>query len=57
MRLPVRQQVAADLRISDQTIDNWRRQQRMDAGLEPGITSRDRPSRWPPGAGSRSPWA
>ncbi|MFI7041302.1 hypothetical protein ACIBI0_31875 [Microbispora rosea] len=54
MRLPVRQQVAADLRISDQTIDNWRRQQRMDAGLEPGIASRDWPSRWPPGAGSRS---
>ncbi|KAA9373341.1 transposase [Microbispora cellulosiformans] len=35
------QQVAADLQISDQTIDNWRRQERIDAGLEPGITSSD----------------
>ncbi|KAA9374844.1 transposase [Microbispora cellulosiformans] len=35
------QQVAADLQISDQTIYNWRRQERIDAGLEPGITSSD----------------
>jgi transposase-like protein len=35
------QQVAADLQISDQTIYNWRKQDRIDAGLEPGITSSD----------------
>ncbi|MBB2747069.1 UNVERIFIED_ORG: transposase-like protein [Microbispora rosea subsp. rosea] len=35
------QQVATDLQISDQTIYNWRRQERIDAGLEPGITSSD----------------
>jgi len=35
------QQVAADLQISDQTIYNWRRQERIDAGLEPGVTSSD----------------
>ncbi|WP_275415333.1 transposase [Planotetraspora silvatica] len=33
------QQVAADLQISDQTIYNWHKQDRIDAGLEPGITS------------------
>src|SRR3954465_9907721 len=35
------QQVAADRQISDQTIYNWRRQDRINAGLEPGITSSD----------------
>jgi transposase-like protein len=35
------QQVAADLQISGQTIYNWRKQDRIDAGLEPGITSSD----------------
>ncbi|WP_204053576.1 transposase [Microbispora rosea] len=35
------QQVAADLQISDQTSCNWRRQDRIDAGPEPGITSSD----------------
>ncbi|GAB3130290.1 hypothetical protein GCM10027161_01880 [Microbispora hainanensis] len=33
--------VAADRQISDQTIYNWRRQERIDVGLEPGITSND----------------
>jgi transposase-like protein len=33
------QQVAADLQISDQTIYIWRRQEPIDAGLEPGITA------------------
>jgi transposase-like protein len=33
--------VAADLQISHQAIYNWRRQERIDAGLEPGITSSD----------------
>ncbi|GAA4612948.1 hypothetical protein GCM10023195_55830 [Actinoallomurus liliacearum] len=35
------QQVAVDLQISDQTIYNWRRQDRIDAGLEAGVTSSD----------------
>jgi transposase-like protein len=33
------QQLAHDLQISDQTIYNWRRQDRIDAGLGPGLTS------------------
>lgn len=33
------QQLAHDLQISDQTIYNWRRQDRIDVGLEPGLTS------------------
>jgi transposase-like protein len=37
---PVRQ-VAADLQISDQTIYVWGRQERIDNGLEPGLTSTD----------------
>ncbi len=32
-------EVAADLGISDQTIYTWRRQDRIDKGLEPGLTS------------------
>ena len=31
--------VARDLGVSDQTIYNWRRQDRIDRGLEPGATS------------------
>jgi transposase-like protein len=31
--------VARDLGVSDQTIYNWRRQDRIDRGLEPGTTS------------------
>src|SRR5436305_11828894 len=31
--------VARDLGISDQTIYTWRRQDRIDRGLEPGLTS------------------
>ncbi|WP_346137343.1 transposase [Lentzea roselyniae] len=31
--------VARDLEISDQTIYTWRRQGRIDRGLEPGLTS------------------
>ena len=31
--------LSADLGVSDQTIYNWRRQDRIDRGLEPGITS------------------
>jgi transposase-like protein len=31
--------VAADLGISDQTIYSWRRQDRIDRGLEPGLSS------------------
>lgn len=31
--------VARDLEISDQTIYIWRRQDRIDKGFEPGLTS------------------
>ena len=31
--------VARDLEISSQTIYNWRRQDRIDKGLEPGVSS------------------
>ena len=31
--------VARDLQISDQTIYTWRRQNRIDRGLEPGTTT------------------
>jgi transposase-like protein len=31
--------VAVDLDISDQTIYTWRRQDRIDRGLEPGLSS------------------
>jgi transposase-like protein len=33
--------VATDLGITDQTIYNWRRQERIDAGQMPGVTSTD----------------
>ena len=32
-------EVAQALGISDQSIDTWRRQDRIDRGLEPGLTS------------------
>ena len=32
-------QVAAELGISDQSIYTWRRQARIDAGVEPGLTT------------------
>ena len=32
-------EVAAELEISEQTIYAWRRQARIDAGLEPGVTT------------------
>lgn len=31
--------LARDLRVSDQTIYIWRRQERIDRGLDPGLTS------------------
>jgi transposase-like protein len=34
-------QVAADLQISDQTIYNWRRQELIDTGQQPGLSSSD----------------
>lgn len=34
--------VAADLGISDQTIYAWRRQDRIDRGLEPGLSSAEK---------------
>jgi transposase len=34
--------VAVDLGISDQTLYSWRRQERMDQGIEPGLTSAKR---------------
>jgi transposase len=35
-------EVAVDLGISDQTVHAWRRQERMDHGIEPGLTSAER---------------
>jgi putative transposase len=35
-------EVAHDLGISDQTVDNWRRQDRVDRGLEPGLTTAEK---------------
>jgi transposase-like protein len=32
-------EVARDLEVSDQTIYNWRRQERIDRGLAPGTTT------------------
>jgi transposase-like protein len=34
--------VAHDLGISEQTVYSWRRQERMDQGIEPGLTSVER---------------
>jgi transposase-like protein len=34
--------VASDLGISEQTIDTWRRQDRIDRGLEPGLSTGER---------------
>jgi putative transposase len=34
-------QLVNDLQISDQTIYNWRRQERIDTGQMPGVTSTD----------------
>jgi transposase-like protein len=34
-------EVAADFGVSTQAIYNWRRQEQIDAGLRPGITSSD----------------
>ena len=38
---PVRE-IARDLGISDQTIYNWRRQDRIDRGLEAGVSTAER---------------
>lgn len=35
-------EVAEDLGISDQTIYSWRRQDRIDRGLEPGLSSAEK---------------
>ena len=35
-------EVAADLGISDQSIYTWRRQARIDGGVEPGLTSAEK---------------
>jgi transposase-like protein len=35
-------EVAHDLGISDQTVYNWRRQDRIDRGLETGLTTGER---------------
>jgi transposase len=34
--------IARDLGISDQTVYSWRRQERIDRGLEPGLASGER---------------
>ena len=38
--------LSADLGVSDQTIYNWRRQDRIDRGLEPGATSEEQAELW-----------
>ena len=46
--LPVGRRVtdlARDLGVSDQTIDTWRRQEAIDRGLVPGLTSVERAER------------
>lgn len=35
-------EVARDLQISDQSIYSWRRQDRIDRGLVPGLTSAEK---------------
>jgi transposase-like protein len=35
-------EVAHDLGISDQTVYNWRRQDRVDRGLEPGLATAEK---------------
>jgi transposase-like protein len=34
--------VAADLGVSEQSIYTWRRQTRIDAGVDPGLTSAEK---------------
>jgi transposase-like protein len=34
--------IARDLGISDQTVYNWRRQDRVDRGVEPGLSTGER---------------
>lgn len=34
--------VAHDLDVSDQTIYNWRRQDRIDSGLQPGLSTKEK---------------
>jgi transposase-like protein len=52
-------EVAKALGISDQSIYSWRRQDRIDRGLEPGLTSSERPGSpgggYGGGSGPRSP--
>ena len=38
--------LSADLGVSDQTIYNWRRQDRIDRGLQPGSTSEEQAELW-----------
>ncbi len=39
-------EVAAEVEVSEQTIYTWRRQARVDAGLEAGVTSSGRLRIW-----------
>ncbi len=41
-RLAEGRSVAHDLDVSDQTIYNWRRQDRIDRGIEPGLTTAEK---------------
>jgi transposase len=36
-------EVAHDLEVSEQSIYTWRRQDRVDRGLVPGLTSKEKP--------------
>jgi transposase-like protein len=46
--------VARDLEISDQSIYTWRRQDRIDRGLQPGLTSVEQAELAMPSAASPS---
>jgi transposase len=41
-RRPQRGELAHDLDVSDQTIYNWRRQDRIDRGQQPGLTTAEK---------------
>jgi transposase-like protein len=47
-------EVAADLGLSTQTIYNWRRQEQIDSGLRPGMSSTDHAELMPRVVGSPS---
>ena len=47
--------VARDLGVSEQAIYGWRRQERIDRGLEAGVSTLERAS-WPRPSGESASW-